>query len=408
VAEREAWEGGLRECLTDRASGTPLPRPDLAGAAISRARRLQRRRQVIGLVAVVGATVLATGALLQDWQGSGGADLRPATGLVGDPVTAPPTLAEPVQLAGHPALAVRLAVDLVGDAAGGGLALATGDGRTLDLEPVDEVVSAHRVGAGWAVVSGDPGTTRLWWVSPGRAPVTVLAGMDAIVVEQAQVAWRRGAMLATATLSGDGGLRDRLTTSAPDRDGQPVGFLGRTVLLASAHPAGWDIWQPERGDYLPAWNDRVVRVYGLMPDGQGAVGLVPPEPGATGPCLARLDLQRELAPTKVRCLPGELSAGGPTALSPQGQWLIATVDGTGAGAVLVDVAAAFAEQPAITELPDLPSLAGRPVWLDPDQALVSTAGSLVRVVPELLLAGAPGGVEVVARSTEHLLVVEPR
>jgi hypothetical protein len=405
VADREAWEGEVRECLTDQASGTPLPRTDLAGTAISRARRRQRGRQVAGLAAVVGATVLAAGVLLQDWQGSGAGQLGPATGLIGEAPTEP--AAVPAQLASHPRLAVTLAADLVGDAVGGGLVLATGDGRTLDLAPMDQVTSAHRVGEGWAVVSGDPGVIRLWWVTPDQPPVSLLAGLDAVVVEGERVAWRNGAVLSAATLSGDGRLQDRWITPAPDRDGMPVGFLGEMVLLASTDPAGSDVWQPGPRDHVPAWNNRVVRVYGALPDGQGAVGLVPPEPGAGGSCLARLTIQPDLSPAEVRCLPGELSASGPAALSPNGRWLITTAGGASTRLVLVDVAAALAEQPAVTELPDLSPPAGRPVWLDPSQALVPTAGSLVRLVPERLLVGAPGGAEVMVRSPARVLVVQP-
>jgi len=413
VAEPDPWEGELRRCLTDQASLGRAPGTDLAGTAIARGRRVRRRRQAAGLVSVVGATVLATGIAFHDWQGpAAGGGPGPATELVRDSVTAGPPPQQPARLAADPALAEELAVDLVGAGSAGGVVLATGDGRTIDLGPVDEVTSAHRVGESWAVVSGGPGTTRLWWVGRDRAPVPLLAGMDAIVVERAQVAWRRGALLATATLSGRGALVDQATTAAPDGPGQPVGFLGRTVLLARSDPAGWDTWRPVRGDYVPSWTDQVLRVYGALPGGQSAVGLVPPAAGPAaaggGACLARLELIDRLTPAQAGCPVGGLSADAPAALSPEGRWLIATVEGDDPGPVLVDVAAALAEQPAaVVRVPELAGLAGRPVWLDSGQALVPTAETLVRVVPEKLLAGLPGGVEVMAVTWVGLLVVQP-
>jgi hypothetical protein len=411
MAERRPGEGEVRRCLTDQAAAVGAARADLAGIALARGRRARRRRQAAGLVGVVGATVLATGLFVQVWQGPSGGEIGPATGLVGDPVTGEPDARRsPTQsprLADPPALAAGLAVDLIGEGASGRMVLATGAGDPMDLGPVEDVVSAHRVGQGWAVVSGQPGTTRLWWVSPQREPVPLLAGMDSVVVERARVAWRRGALLATGSLSGRGELERRAGTAAPAGDGQPVGFLGSVVLLARTEPAGWDIWQPARGDYAPAWTDRLLRVYGAVPGGQAAVGLVPPEPGAGGPCLARLEVGQRLVPVQVGCPTTGPAAAGPAALSPDGRWLIAGGRGDGAGPVLVDVVAALAERPgAVVRVPGLARPAGRPVWLDPEQALVPTADGLVRVVPEALLAGGPGGVQVVA-SGAGLLVVEP-
>jgi hypothetical protein len=380
---------------------------------VARARRTQRRRSLAGLAAVAGATVLAAGLLIEGWQAPGRTDLG-VTGTFGDPVTvdAGPDPAVP-RLASDHALAVESSVDVIGAGAGGGLVLVTGVGEVIDLGPVTGVVSAHRVGGGWAVVSGEPGTARLWWVSADRGPVSLLAGMDSIAVDGPQVAWRRGVVMFAAVLSGTGQMERRVITPAPDTDGQPVSFAGDTVLLRRAEPQGWDTWRPSLGDYQPRWTDEVLRVYGGLPGG-GAVGLVPGGAGA-GPCLALLDLERGLAAGGRTCPAEELSADGPAAVSPESRWLLVTGWSPAgpdprARTLLVDLALLADGAPAgqvVTGVEGVAPATGRPVWSGPDQVLFPTPDGLARLWPERLVGGADGAVELIPLADRPPLLVAP-
>jgi hypothetical protein len=390
-------EHQVRSSLADQAGQVRHSRLDLAGTAIVQAGRARRRRNVVGLAAVLLGTLLATGALLQDWNGDdagGGSGYSAVTGqrdgVTPGPTPLPPPTEE-VGLAADQTVAAEVSADVVGGGEGGGLVLATSDGQRFDLAPARQVDSAHRVGDGWAVVGGDPGITRLWWVTADQEPRSVLAGMDAIVVQQGQVAYQRGALLATGRLSGDGQLYDQVSTTAPQGDGQPVGFVDDSVLMSRTGSTGWDTWHPASGDYQPTWTDQVIRVYGPVPDGPAAVGLVPPEPGAGGACLARLD--EELVASEVSCVTQELPAEAPAAVSPQGQWLLASAP---QDAVLVDLTDVFDPQKkaaAVTALTEVAGPAATPVWLGADRVVFATDDSLIQLWPDRLRAGEADAVQ---------------
>jgi hypothetical protein len=403
------WEHEVRKSLAAQAGQVRHSRLDLAGTAIVRAGRARRRRTVVGLAAVLLGTLLATGALLQDWTGDdpgGGGGYSAVTGQRdGSPPGPSPTPAGEVGLAADQAVPDEVSADIVGGGADGGLVLATADGQRLDLAPIRQVDSAHRVGDGWAVVGGEPGITRLWWVAPDREPVSLLAGMDAIVVQQGQVAYQRGALLATGRLAGDGQLYDEVSTAAPQGDGEPVGFVNDAVLMSRTGSTGWDTWHPASGDYRPAWTDQVIRVYGPIADGPAAVGLVPPESGGGGACLARLD--EELVASQVSCVTQELPADAQAAVSPQGRWLLTSAPGD---AVLVDLADVFDPQrkaAAVTALTDVAGPAAAPVWLGADRVVFATDDSLIQLWPDRLRAGAADAVQQVPLLGVAPVLVQP-
>jgi hypothetical protein len=381
------WEGEVRRLFADRAERLRHPGTDLAGTAISRARRVRRRRSVIGLAMIVAGTLVASGAALHDWRGTGdGPEFGVVSGLLEEQASQSPTPDPAPGLVIDDSIPAELSADVIGEATDGGLVLVTAGGERLELGSIRHVISAHRLSEGWAVVSGDPGTARLWWVAPGREPTALLAGMDTIVVDHGQVAWQRGVMLSAATLSPDGRLEGRVSTRAPQGDGYPVGFVQEAVLLERTETNGWDTWHPARGDYEPTWNDEVIRVYGSVTAGPPAVGLVPPQQGSDGPCLARLDAELEVS--GVSCVPEALSADAPGAVSPQGKWLLN-------GLMLVDLVEAFGgrEDQAVTDVAGAPSTVTMPVWLGPDRVLFAAGDSLVQVWPERLRTGAADAVE---------------
>jgi hypothetical protein len=408
----EGWEGEVRRLLADQASGVRHPANDLAGPAISRARRARRRRHVIGLAGVVAGTVLATGVLMHDWRVAGTSsdsdesEFGVVSELSGEQPS--PLPEERPRLAMGHAMPVSMSADLIGAGTTGGLVLATADGEQIDLGPIREVSSAHRFGRGWAVAGGGQGTARLWWVTAGQAPLALLAGMDAIVVGHGQVAWQRGVMLSAASLSEDGQLVGRVSTTAPYGDGYPVGFLHDSVLLERTESTGWDTWHPAQGDYQPTWTDDVVRVYGPLADGASSVGLMATQPGIEGSCLAKLDAELVVAGTSC-VTTQELPPDAPAAVSPDGQWLFSG-GSQPAGSLLVDLDIAFDGQPdqAVTAWAEAsPAAVAVPVWLGPDRVLFATGDGLVQLWPDRLRAGDDGAVERIPVAGGAPLVVDP-
>ncbi|QSB14067.1 hypothetical protein JQS43_21420 [Natronosporangium hydrolyticum] len=404
VADRQEWEQQLRRSLGDQAARVPGARRDLAGAAISRARRGQRRRTLAGIAAVVVATVLATGAGIHSWPEPTGSELGAVSGLFGERGPASPT-PQPETAAGLAVdedLATDLATAVVGPGTTGELVLSAADGSVIELTGVRQVHAVARVDDGWAMVGGEPGRKRLWWVRPGQSPVSLLTGMDAVVIHGDQVAAQRGRLLSVAMLVA-GELVGRVSTTGP-ADGRPVGLLHDAVLLQRTTDPGWDIWQPAAGDYQPTWNSELRHVYGALSDGGSALGLLPAGANPDGDiegdadgdidadaqCLARLELADRLRVVETRCLPralvGDLLDGAPAAASPQGRWLITAGVGE---PVLVDLAAAFDAPQSSVSIPlvGLAQPKAAPLWLTSDRALLDTGDGLLEVRPSQLATG---------------------
>lgn len=436
VEARTDLEQAVRRSLTGAAADVRPTGADLAGRAIRVGRWRRAWRGISGALALLATTMVASGVLLHQPQPTVSPYL--GVGLVAptpqpDPTVPAPSLAARSMpaLEGHTGWIAAGATD-------DRLVLSAGGEADIDLRHVRGVVSASRAGDGWALVTGGD-HPRLHWVSERHPPRLVLSGMDTLVVAGEQVAWRRGVLLGSARISASGSLEQRSTVevSAPAPD--PVGFLGDAVVLRSPSSPGagsWGLWRPDVDHAPQSVSTPVTAVFGAMPDGQTAVGLVP-ETG--GQCLALLDGARGLAADRVVCLPRLPAADLPASLSPDGRWLLgshrppgsadapgtdegsgpgvdgpAVVDGA-AGAVedpaavtlLVDVQAAFAGAPtAVAEVGGAPAPLGRAVW--PDQASVyyPVPGGVVHLRPELWLAGDEGAVEVLPHPGDPVVLVE--
>jgi hypothetical protein len=385
---------------------------DLAGRSVGSYRRWRALRGTAGVAAIVAATAVAGGLLTHPGSPPpelGFAYVAPAPDRDRDPDPdpdpdpdtqpepgrmAPATEPEPL-LVRHHWLVFDAPVGTVSRDTDGRLLLATGDGSGINLRPIREVVSAYRVGEGWAVVGGGD-RTRLWWVTRQHRPLLVLGSLDALAVDRSKVAWRRGPVLSAAHLSTAGELERQVDTRLVGREVDPLGFLGDAVLLGPAGPAGadgadggdagLDTWRPAEGTYQPG-RTGVDRVFGALPGGRTAVGLVRVD---GRPCLARLDVDRRLIVGDTAC-PARLPETGPAALSPDGRWLF------GAGPVLIDLGAAFAGEPdAATQVTGAPDAAGTPVWPDAGSVVYVSDDGVVRVWPDRVMSGAPHPAEVLA------------
>lgn len=395
VAEGEAWEHELRQMLASQASQLPPPRSELVTEVVGRARRSARRRNLARLATVVGATVLATGVLMQDWQPPGEPYFGAVTGRVGEPVAE--QVEESVRMSADHRLAVELSVQLLAEGADGGTVLATAQGELIALRQIRQVRSAHQVGDGWAVVSGQPGTLQLWWASHDQRPVSLLTGLDAVVVDGDRVAWQRLGVLAAARLVG-GQLTGRVTTTGTADGELPVGMLGRSVLLRRfdlATGTWWDTWDPDLGAYRPSWTQTAQRVYGMLPDGDGALGLVSGPTGGDDPtCLASLDVRRRFEVGRTRCLSLSLEPAAPAVISPDRRLLLATTDTGQLALVQLEQLFDLAVDPVLP-LPDAPAPDTPPVWLGSDRVLWTASDQLVVLWPHRLVAGLPTALETV-------------
>jgi hypothetical protein len=396
----------VRRCLR-REAATVLPSgADLASRSVEAGRRRHALQGVVGLAAVAVATALAAGALPY----SPDPHLPPPQLGFAYPEPDPAVTATPHvwQLAELHALATDASVAVVGDRGDGRLILVTADGTGTGLGRLRDVISAHQVGEGWAVVTGAE-RRNLWWVeNHQQRPLLVLSNLDAVAVDRSGVAWRRGPVLSAARLSPGGALEEQVDTRVDGRV-DPLGFLGGAVLLGhtgtDSELVGWDVWWPVSGAYVPGPTEGVDRVFGVLPGEGTAVGLA----AVTGqPCLALLQVGNGLAVEATICMPG-LPGVGPAALSPDGRWLLGTGAASGdgsTGAVLVDLDAALAgDQHAATAVSGVPAPVGRPVWPGPGSAVyLSTAGA-VRVWPERVMSGAPEPTEVLAIPGDPALVL---
>ncbi len=438
VEARTDLEQAVRRSLTGAAAEMRPTGADLAGRAIRAGRWRRARRGAGGALALLATTMVASGVLLHQPPPTVNPYL--GVGLVAptpqpDPtVPAPSPAARPMPaLEGHAGWIAAGATD-------DRLMLSAGGEADIDLRHVRGVVSAHRAGDGWALVTGGE-HPRLHWVSERHPPRLVLSGLDALVVADERVAWRRGTELGSARISAAGSLEQRSTVevSAPAPD--PVGFLGETVVLGAAPSPGagngnWSLWRPGVDRAPLSVSTPVTAVFGAMPDGPTAVGLVPE---TDRQCLALLDGARALAADRVECLPALPSAERPASLSPDGRWLLGshrppgsadargTVQGSGpdadgavvvdgaAGAVeegaavtvLVDVQAAFAgAQSAVAEVGGVPAPLGRAVWPDQVSVYYPVDGGVVHLRPELWMAGDEGAVEVLPFPGDPVVLVE--
>lgn len=401
VAEQDRWEQELRRVLTGRAAQAPPLRPDLAGRVLARARRSARRRSVAGIAAVVCLTMVSTGILIPDWWSAEQRRLGAVSGAV---EKTEEYIRPSLLLPSDERLAETLAVDVLREVPNRGVVFSTAWGEQYELAQVGQVQAAQRLETGWVVASGQPGSQRLSWVDPPSPPISLLAGLDQLVLDGDRVAWLKLGVLATARVV-DGELVERVTTTLTGDGVELVGLLGSRVLLRQFDEDGvqWDFWDPARGPYRPAWSGYPVAVFGLLPDGERAVGLVPDPTGEGGVCLAALALTSWSEAAATRCLPAGSTPFGPAVISPDRRLML--VASEGGGVLLVQLDQLFdAEADPVVPVPGMswPGLA--PVWLGGDRVLWTEGNQLVVLWPERLLQGSARALETAVLKNSWLVV----
>lgn len=403
-------ERALRETLSRAADPThAVGRPDPAGRAIGKGRRISRRRSAVGTVMVVAATALATAGVVQfrpdDQRYAGPAWIEdpPPEILQSLPAIAP-TTAVPVPSGTFDSdkmSATSVPVDVVV-----ATQLRTTGGTAITLPQVGTVTQAHEATKGWLVVGMPPsGGATLWYVAADGSSVQVLPAVDAVALapDGRRVAWRDSARLFSAFVE-QGTLKGATQVSAPE-EGLPVSFVGDGVVMqrtgAGVQQGAFDVWWPRRGTYTPVWKPGTAEIYGPLPDGRTVVGQVSAETGDR-PCLALLDATKALTVVKTACAL-QLNPRGAGTVSPDGRWLVAG----GAGrARLVDLRVAFnGGKPSAADAG--PELTDQAAWASGNTLVhISRGGDLVRVKagrePEVEEIPVPG-----ADTDDRVLVVDP-
>jgi hypothetical protein len=375
-------EDVVRRVLRDRVL-VPPAMVDPAGRAVAGARTVRRRRVLLGACAAGLVLVVVT------------AGLGALRGLVRIS-PAPPANQPPSQV---PAAGVALVVN--------GHTLVLPDGRVVAVPGGGQadIVAALEVKQGWLVTAStaaSDGSDSLLLVTRDATVVPLgqaVSGPPVVSADGTHLAWHAVGQLATGHLTDAGRLEVDTQTPVSDH-GRPIALTDRATVLGAADK--FDLWVPERGNYVPSWNviTGVVAVYGPLPGGRLVLGLVHPHPQAQNVCLAELDPLDNLHVTRTACdVP--LRGGPDGVISPDGHWFVAPeTDGDQA---LIDLTRVF-DPPAVTS-----SLrADRPgVWVDANTLIAPVGAGLRRFdarstasVP-LSLAGVPSGatVDLVPRVT---------
>jgi hypothetical protein len=302
-------EEQVRDSLKSYAT-TSRPPADIADAAIAGGRAVRRRR--VATAAGLAALAIVAGSFALNAAGPGG--------TTNQHVGSTPSAA---------ATPSGVGVDVLDHNE-----LRTTDGRTIELTDVDrEKPWMVRVPVGW-LYSSTAGGTRL--LRPDGT-VIALAGLPpapAVSADGRSVAWADGTTASVAKLTADG-VRDRVSTPVPAKTLVRT-WIGQRVVLGQPSGTGCcdmgqDVWDPAKGAFVPHWAADIAPLYGPVPDGGHAVGLVkaaasgePPTPG----CLAVLDGVRDLSVTSQTCVPGLVWNRGGGTLSPDGRHLAEPRSGT--------------------------------------------------------------------------------
>jgi hypothetical protein len=334
--------------------GQPPPMLDSAGRALDGARRARQRRSylaataaAVALLLVVVGGVAALRAGVTHRTPTPLATVKPTTSTAPTPTTAG------VALLGRSELVLP-------------------DNRRISLAQIPGgAIGAYETKAGWLVTGYGNGvdTISLWLVVPDGSAHSVVDRADARVAvssDGTRLAWLTNGQIKLGRLNANGTVTVDRSTAAPVR-GAPLFLSDSAVVLGYTATGGgidhYDVWLPDRGDYVPAWDKttNVAAVYGPTPDGRAFLGLVRPSYGGREICLARLDPAQDLKATNVACgLGQQIDAQGP--VSPDGRWLAMPALGGGGSlqVAVVDLHAVF-QRPAVSLRWDAE---GPGVWVD--------------------------------------------
>jgi hypothetical protein len=333
----------------------PPPMLDSAGRALDGARRSRQRRSyhaapaaAVALLLVVVGGVAALRAGVTHRTPMPPATVKPTTSTVPTPTPAGVALLDRSELVLLP------------------------DTRTISLAQIPGgAIGAYQTKTGWLVTGYGNGTDTmsLWLVLPDGSMHPLVDRADAPVAvssDGSRLAWRTSGQIKLGRLNTDGTVTVDRSTAAPAR-GAPLSLSDSAVVLGYTATGGgidhYDVWLPDRGDYVPTWDKTtsVATVYGPTPDGRMLLGLLRPRNGGKGTCLAQLDPAQDLKAIAIACGLGQ-RGDAKASVSPDGRWLAlqAARDDGSPQVAIVDLNVVF-QRPAVTARWDAE---GPGVWVD--------------------------------------------
>lgn len=313
-------EDALRRTFAARTAQSPAL-DDPATAAIRRARRIRRRRNILGSAAAAVAVALFGGGLVsvQDWRL---AQRGNATQMTAVDAPTPPGEATVVAEEPDPDLSLGPRPDVDLFAAG---YMWTAEGLRISVtEPDTAVTNAYRVPLGWVV--GDADDSRLVRSDGGIVPLEI-GERWILSPDGTRVAYVTDRTLRVASLNA-AGMTDLASTEV-DADRVPVAFAGDQVVVGEIQPDGRlvavDRWSPGE-PYRPGSPQQAFGVY------EAHVGdVVAQVPGAGGAaCLIRLAVRDDgVRPASdAACGIGVPGSGPRPLISPDGRWLAVPMPAT--------------------------------------------------------------------------------
>jgi hypothetical protein len=403
-------EDALRETFAAKAGEAPA-----AGSgdqaqrftqfAMARARQIRHRRMVG--TALAGVLIIAMVGLMTIQLVTGS---RPAGRSMADAKTTP-SGGSPAVLP-VPSKAERPETDtsaMPAEVASGGEIYTENKSRVqLKLPDDAQASSVYKASDGYLVVAAlrDDAEQLLLLDKGGNKKVLIPSAVRIVISPSgSQVAWLAGGLISVAARRSDRPALDQARSIAAPALAVPVAFLGVDVVLARTKPDGtgtdgFDLWYPARtGDYAPAWDSTVLRIFGSRSDGGGVYAETPDPDDTDAACVALLVADQPFKVTGQACGLPKPAPGDDGGISADGRWLAYPIGDTARIAVL-DLSVSFAKK-WTARLYELDSKCVRTYWLT--RTFVADTGTkFISIDPT-----EPSEVETAQGTSEGKVLIEP-
>jgi hypothetical protein len=235
-----------------------------------------------------------------------------------------------------------------------GNVLVTADGTQWTLDQAPTYMA--RVPVGWLYSVADGATMLL---RPDGTTIT-LAGIKlgepkgfeqpnhtVVSADGRRLAWVTGTTLHAGSLTATGVVDVRTSPVPVDSFAQT--WIGGRVVVGQSYEPGccgynhtrYDVWDPQRGNFVPQWTSNLFPVYGPVPDGQAPFAMASQDSRTSAGCLAQVDGVAGMAVTAQACVPGLIYGSLMGLLAPDGRH-VAELNGPADTLVVMDLTSVLA------------------------------------------------------------------